>query len=485
MAINQKIYDILLNIGIDLSAQPNMPRLLDTIVTQAMAITGCDAGTLYLHEDNLLHFTIMRNHTMNLDKDQSQEPILLPPVPISQENVCSYVVIHKKMENISDVYSSDKFDFSGPKKYDAITNYRTKSMLVIPLETNKGEVVGVLQLINAMNDVGDIVPFDPEFEHIFRSVASQAAIALINMKYKKEIKQLLQSIVEVLTAAIDERTHYNAKHTQNIARLTEEFIDFVNKEYKLGLTDLSFNDSLKEQIIMAAWLHDIGKIITPLEVMDKSTKLGAEVATLELRFDKIYYSEKVKFLLGYYTQEQWQLLEDEISQTKELALKMNVSNVSDEQIQQIQALATRISTTEKGQKISWLTPTDVENLCIKYGTLNVSERAIMEDHVVITNRLLSKIEFSDEYKDVPLFAAGHHEKINGKGYPDGLKGDKIPIPTRILGMMDVFEALTANDRPYKSSMSIETTFDILSKMAINGDIDQVLFNLLQKQYGIN
>lgn len=478
------IYDRLLNIGIALSAQTSMPQLLDTIVTEAMAITNCDAGTLYLHENNLLHFTIMRNHTMKLDKEQSQEPILLPPVPILEENVCAYVAIHKQMENIPDVYSSEKFDFSGPKKYDSITNYRTKSMLVIPLETNKGEVVGVLQLINAMDNSGAIVAFDVNFEHIFRSVASQAAIAVINMKNTKEIKELLHSIVEVLTAAIDERTHYNAKHTQNVARLTEEFLDFIDQEHELGQTDLFFNQSTKEQIIMAAWLHDVGKIITPLEVMDKSTKLGPDLATLELRFDKIYYCEKVKFLLNHYSKEEWQALANEILQAKTLCLKMNLSNICDEEIEQIQKLAKRFSLTESGEKIPWLTPTDVENLCIKYGTLNASERVIMENHVVITNRLLSKIKFSSEYKDVPFFAGGHHEKLNGKGYPHGLKSDQIPLPTRILGIMDIFEALTANDRPYKEPLSIEYTFEILSKMVDNGDIDPVLFQLLRKKYNV-
>lgn len=482
LPINQIIYDKVLAIGIALSAQPNISRLLDTIVTEAMAITNCDAGTLYLKEDDFLHFTVMRNHTMELNKGQSEESVCLPPVPISEKNVCAYVAIHKNMENIPDVYSSEKFDFSGPKKYDSITNYTTKSMLVIPLETNTGRVVGVLQLINAMDDDGNIIPFDVEFEHIFRSVASQAAIAVINMKNTKEIKELLHSIVEVLTAAIDERAHYNARHTQNVAQLTEEFIDFINDEYELGQTYLFFDQAMKEQIVMAAWLHDVGKIITPLEVMDKSTKLGSDLATLELRFDKIYYCEKVKFLLGQYTKEEWRAMEDEILQAKTLCQKMNVSSVSDEQIEQIQELSKRVSLTEKGEKISWLTTTEVENLCIKYGTLNASERVIMENHVVITDRLLSKIKFSSEYKDVAFFAAGHHEKLNGKGYPKGLKEDEIPVATRILGIMDIFEALTAKDRPYKEPLSLERTFQILSKMENDGDIDPELSRLLQKKY---
>ncbi len=482
--ISQDVIRVL-NIGIELSAKRNMSKLFDTIITEAMLITNCDGGTLYIYENEMLHFKIMRNHTLKTYKGGKDEKIDLPPVPITKQNVCSYVVLCRELKNIDDLYFSDEFDFSGPKKYDAITGYRTKSMLVIPLENNKGEIVGVLQLINALDENRNVISFSKKFELIFRSIAAQAAIAVTNMKYTRDIKNLFNSLVQVLAAAIDERTPYNANHTKNVVLLLSDFIDFLNKKYYQGTYDQFIDEELREQIIMAAWLHDVGKIITPLEIMDKATRLGACAEIVSLRLTNLYYSEQIKYLQGSISASQWEEVSAQLKQAKDLCEKSNTGAVmADEEIELIKSYSKRKTITTEGQEIFWLTDPEVEQLSLKYGTLTQNERKIMEEHVVITDKLLKKIEFTKEYKDVPFFAASHHEKLNGKGYPKGLKLNEMPLATRLLVMMDIFEALTANDRPYRKAMSTEKAFEILEKMVEDGDLDSNLVALL-KEHKLN
>ncbi len=471
-----------LQIGILLSAQRNMPKLLDTIITEAMLITNCDAGTLYTFENGQLHFKIMRNHTMKSYQGGEDEPVTLPPVPLEERFVSSYVVIHKELVNIEDAYTSDKFDFSGPKRYDQMTGYRTQSMLVIPLENNRGEVVGVVQLMNAMDKDGTVIAFDPKYELIFRSVASQAAIAVTNMNYMRNIKQLFNSLVEVLATAIDERSHYNANHTRNVARFTDEFIDYLNERYSKSEFSEAFTPEDKEQIVMAAWLHDVGKIITPLQIMDKATRLGDHAIVVSMRFDTIFYAEKAKYLAGAYTAAEWELLSEKIKAARALCEKSDTGAVlTDEEVDAIRQFGETVTVRDDGQEMLWLTDYEVNSLSLKYGTLTREERQIMEDHVVITERLLSKIPFTSDYKDVAYFASTHHEKLNGKGYPHKRKAEELPTATRIISMMDVFDALTAKDRPYKKPMSMEKAFSILDKMVADGDMDCGLLHHLKKQ----
>lgn len=475
----------LLNIGIALSAQRDMPKLLDIILNEAMEITRCDAGTLYLLEDNLLSFKIMRNHTMKTYQGGNGEEVDLPPVPLEETNVCAYVVIHGEMENIDDVYNSDAFDFSGPRNYDKITGYRTQSMMVIPLENNRGVTIGVLQLINATDGAGNVIAFDEQYEFIFRAVASQAAIAVTNMRYTENIKELLNSLAQVLAAAIDERSPYNANHTRNVAALTDEFIDFMNESHEAGKTHYFMDSALKQQTIMAAWLHDVGKIITPLEIMDKATRLGRDLVLVMLRFDTIFYLEETRFLKGDMTCDEWNALSAEIKTAKALCERSDSgAHLTDEEIAAIQSYGYRCASYEDGTQVIWLTPHEINCLSLKSGTLTDEERAIMKDHVLITKRLLEKIKFTEEYRDVPILASSHHEKLNGCGYPLGMKGDELSLPMRILGLMDVFEALTAI-RPYKSSMPTKKALSIISKMTADGDFDPHLVSLLEDLKGVD
>jgi HD-GYP domain-containing protein (c-di-GMP phosphodiesterase class II) len=357
-------------------------------------------------------------------------------------------------------------------------------MLVIPLIGNRDEVVGTLQLMNAMDSEGNVIPFAEGYEEIFRSISAQAAIAVTNMKYMAENRELFQSLVEVLAAAIDERSHYNANHTRHVAELTRDFIGFLNERCEEGRTTISFSEEDAEQLVMAAWLHDIGKIITPLEIMDKTTRLGWGEQLVQLRFDAILTAEHVRFLEGKITLAEFEALAHEIGEAKDLCAKANSgANTSGTEMALIESYGKRICEMPGGKILRWLEPSEIECLAIRYGTLTAAERKIMEQHVEITQRLLDKIRFSQEYRDVPSYAADHHEKLNGHGYPHGKSAEELPLAARILTVMDIYEALTAKDRPYKKPMPHEMALEILDKMVIDGEVDAEIVKWVREWAG--
>lgn len=217
-----------LDIGIALSKEKDRNKLLDMILDGGMEIANCDGGTLYIQQGDSLHFRVMKTISMKVDKGKNGEVIDLPPVPMREENICAYTLIHKKILNIADVYASREFDFSGPLRYDSMTGYHTQSMLTIPLLNQEDEAVGVLQLINAMDEEGKVVPFDESLERIVLSLASQATIAVSNVRYLEEIKDQMWSFTEAMAEAIDTRTPYNANHVRNVAVYAGKIADYIN-----------------------------------------------------------------------------------------------------------------------------------------------------------------------------------------------------------------------------------------------------------------
>ncbi len=467
-----------------LNSQRDMNRLFDVILSKAMDIACCDAGTLYLKQGDVLDFVVMRTKSLNIYKGGTGECIDMPPVAITEANVCTYCYIHRCMENIPDVYNYERFNFSGTKRYDDITGYRTKSMLVFPLENNKGELEVVIQLINATDENGKIVPFHRGVEAMLKSVSSLMAIAVTNMRYIKENEELFHSLVEMLGTAIDERSPYNYKHTRNVVAIAVEFMEFINSCHFDSSSTYFFDDGEKEQIEMAAWLHDVGKIFVPLEVMDKATRLGQRTENCFFRLDAVYWAEYANLQSGLITQEKWLSTKSAINQLKELCEKLNNgAPYNDEDNSMLRQLSTRKTKTPTGQEIQWVEDVDIANLSIKYGTLNPAERHIIERHVELTELLLKKIKFSSKYNRVIEYAAGHHEKLNGKGYMSGKTGDDIPLGARLLTVVDVWEALTSHDRPYKKGMSDDRAISILESMANDGEVDAQLVSLMRRWKG--
>lgn len=467
----------ILNIGIAFSKERDKERLLDRMLMAAMDITQCDAGTLYITNGEFLEFHIMVTRSQGIHEGGRKGKVPLPPVSLSEKNVCACSAIHRRLINIPDVYHSECFDFSGPKNYDAMTGYHTQSMLVVPLEDDREHVIGVVQLINAQDEAGDIIPFRMEYEQILLAIGSQAAICLVNMNYAYQIREMLDSYVRVMSTAIDARTPYNANHTKNMVIYATRFIGWLKKHHGVW----GFDENKIEEFLMSVWLHDIGKLITPLSIMDKQDRLGGNYALVMDRLEKIRLLARIQRLEGSLGEEQAAALMEDIKKAGELVRTVNgIGYLTDELAAQVEQLAARTYTEEDGRILPWITSQEYEQLMIRKGTLTREERQVMQDHVEKTRMMLEQMAFGDDYKDVLIWATQHHELLDGSGYPRGLKGDEICMEVRLLTILDVFEAMTAIDRPYKKAMPAECAFSILHQMVEQGQIDGDLLELFEE-----
>lgn len=466
-----------LNIGIAFSKEKNREKLLDQILTSAMDITQCDGGTLYINNGETLEFSIMITRSQGIHQGGGEGATTLPPVPLSEENVCACGVLYRRLINIPDVYESSRFDFSGPKKYDAMTGYHTQSMLVVPLEDDREHVIGVVQLINALDENGQIIPFAGEYEQILLAMGSQAAICLTNMNYAHQIRKMLDSYVKVMSTAIDARTPYNANHTKNMVIYATRFIDWLQNNYP----GQYFDEQKKQEFIMSVWMHDIGKLITPLEIMDKQSRLAGNYHLVLERLEKIRLLARIAQLEGRMSGAQAEQTLLDIRQAEKLVRTVNEAGpLTDEQIGQVEQLAAHTYVEEDGTVHGWITDQEREQLMIRKGTLTSGERAVMQDHVEKTRMMLEQMALGDDYKDVLQWASRHHELLNGTGYPKGLSGDEICWEIRLLTILDVFEAMTAIDRPYKQPMPAEHALKIMHSMADQGQLDQELLALFEQ-----
>ncbi len=466
-----------LNIGIDFSREKDREKLLDRILTSAMDITHCDGGTLYIHVEDTLEFRIMITRSMGIHQGAGAGETTLPPVPLSEKNVCACGVLFRRLINIPDVYESEHYDFSGPKKYDAITGYHTKSMLVVPLEDDKEHVIGVLQLINALDEAGQIVPFSEEHEQILLSLGSQAAICLTNMNYAGQIRAMLNSYVKVMSTAIDARTPYNANHTKNMVIYAMRFIAWLKKNFPEACLD----EKKQREFIMSVWLHDIGKLITPIEIMDKQSRLAANYQRIIDRLERIRMITRIAWLEGRLEETKAAALIEETRDAAALIKEINEAGfLSEEQLEAARTLATRTYIEEDGSTCGWITEEEAEQLQIRKGTLTDKERSIMQDHVQKTRMMLEQMTLGEDFQDVLTWASEHHELLNGTGYPQGLSGTQICPEVRMLTILDIFEAMTAVDRPYKQPMPAEHALEIMHDMADHGQLDTNILSLFEQ-----
>ena len=501
----------LIDIGIALSAEKNISVLLELIVDSAREFTNADGGTLYLVSDDesSLEFEIVQTDSLNIRMGgKTGEEINWPPVPLykedgspNTENVSADVAITKKLVNIPDVYDVEGFNFEGTRKFDESTGYRSQSMLVIPMLNHENEIIGVLQLINARDiDSNETIPFPDDDIDLTASVASQAAIALTNVRLIQDLKDLFDSFIKTIATAIDEKSPYTAGHITRVANLTMEIAHVVNKTKWGKYGDLTFNEDELEELRLAAWMHDVGKITTPEHVVDKSTKLEKifdRVELLQVRFDAIKYqaysewyekkaelteskgndSEEIKKLDEEYSGKISQIETD-----AEFCIKANKPGefMEDEAIEHLIEISKKTFNLG-GETRHYLSEDELENLSIKRGTLNVSDRKIIENHAMMTLKMLNELPFSKKLKHVPAYAASHHEKLNGTGYPLKMKGEEISAQARIMAIADIFEALTAKDRPYKRPMMLSQAIKILGFMVKDDHIDGDFVEIFLKE----
>ena len=501
----------LIDIGIALSAEKNISVLLELIVDSAREFTNADGGTLYLvsEDESSLEFEIVQTDSLNIRMGgKTGEEINWPPVPLykedgspNTENVSADVAITKKLVNIPDVYDVEGFNFEGTRKFDESTGYRSQSMLVIPMLNHENEIIGVLQLINARDiDSNETIPFPDDDIDLTASVASQAAIALTNVRLIQDLKDLFDSFIKTIATAIDEKSPYTAGHITRVANLTMEIAHVVNKTKWGKYGDLTFNEDELEELRLAAWMHDVGKITTPEHVVDKSTKLEKifdRVELLQVRFDAIkyqtyseWYEKKAELIESKGNDpEEIKKLDEEysgkISQIEtdaEFCIKANTPGefMEDEAIEHLIEISKKTFNLG-GETRHYLSEDELENLSIKRGTLNVSDRKIIENHAMMTLKMLNELPFSKKLKHVPAYAASHHEKLNGTGYPLKMKGEEISSQARIMAIADIFEALTAKDRPYKKPMMLSQAIKILGFMVKDDHIDGDFVEIFLKE----
>lgn len=453
-------------------------KLFDLTLDGCMKCTGADAGFFYGSNNGKLHVIIAKNKTLEakgrfIDADDEDE------IDMNPRNMVALAVAHRKIMRIDDVYEEKNFEILKLKEFDVQNDYRTKSVMIIPIIDSDNRIDGVLELRNCTNDAGEVIPFPEEYEILVRALTSQMATTMSNMMLIQELQDLLDSFVESMTTAIDERTPYNANHSRNVAQLCEEFSDFINEQYTKGNYRGSFiNDNQMEQLRMAARLHDIGKMITPREVLNKSTRLGAMEQGLINKLEKIQLNMKIDMLEKRMDQGTWAMedmkLANFISDLKELNTK---SFLTDEDLYRINEMSKKVYIGRNLVKIPYLNAMEKEALNIQKGTLTAKERELVQEHVVYTDKMLAQIKFNKMYGNVRDIAAKHHEYIDGTGYPNSIKGDKLDTFARILTITDIYDSLTSEDRPYKAQMPISKALSILDEMVKEGKLDRELIRI--------
>ena len=463
----------------------NHTVLLDTILTNMMEITNSDAGTLYLLEDKALHFRILKNKTLGINEVYDEKTAILPSINLDAkniQNISAYTAIKNEVVLIDDVYSNKSFDFTGTKKYDWLTGYSTKSMFVFPIcaqHEHGEEVLGVLQLINPIDPVtGKVGNYsDVNNKSLVLALTKISASTLANVAHVGELQGFLRAFATTLTQAIDERSRYTGSHTQNVAQYCESFVKHLGRMFPEGHA-LHFDPYHVESITMAALLHDIGKIVIPVNVMDKSDRLSDKLDAILYRFGLKKLQIEIEFLKNKITRAEFDISLKNLKDVQALIEQVNaISYLTEEHLRKIIAISDLEYVSIAGKTCKLLDAEDVEALSIKRGTLTIDERKMMEEHVEITSRLLERIPFSKYYVDVPLWAGAHHELLDGSGYPKGLKGAEIPIETCIITIMDIFDALIDQNRPYKDGVPLDKALDILQDMANDGKLHKELVRL--------
>ncbi len=495
------------SIGSALSKERDIARLLESIVLAAKTITHADGGTLYrMSEDGkALRFEILRTDSLEIAMGgTSGNPIDFPDLPLFTEQganndslVAAYSAIHKQTVNIADAYTAESFDFSGTRRFDERTNYRSQSFLSVPLKDQDGEVLGVLQLINAKHpEHGTVVSFSSADQSLAESLASQAAIAITNRNLTIQLEELFESFINLINLAIDEKSHYTGGHCQRVPALTMMLAEAVNNTKNGPLANFSMDDRDRYELKIAGLLHDCGKVTTPVHVVDKATKLHTlcdRIDLIDTRIEVLKRDHEIAALRAQLAMrdvkdttaesELWVACRGRIDALDSDRQFLRIANrgaefMSDADLQRVRSIGTRNTWRNvSGVEAEFLSADEIENLTIRAGTLTAGERETINYHIVATNKMLEQLPWPKHLKRVPEYAGGHHERMDGKGYPKGLTRDQMSVQARVMGIADIFEALTARDRPYKPGMKLSQAMGIMYKFRCNGHIDPDLFDV--------
>jgi len=497
-------------IGIALSKERDTSKLLETILIAAKRLLNADGGTLYLleEESQSLRFEVLRSDSLQLYMGgASGEPIPFSPIPLYTPDgqpqtgmVVTYAVLHDKTIMIDDAYTDQDFDFSGTRRFDQKTGYRSRSFLTVPMKNHEGRIIGVFQLINALDpETGQVRTFSPDDRQLAESLASQAAIALTNHQLLDQLQQLFEGLIQLINTAIDHKSPYTGAHCQRVPVLTMMIAAAASHSERGLLKDFRPTPDELYELKIAGLLHDCGKIATPVHVVDKSTKLETlfdRIALVDTRFEVLRRDAEIEWLTGRLTalergelaaipalEQRFRQQVDELDADRAFLRQSNIGGeFMDEAAQErVRRIGARRWIGPDGRESPFLSDEEIGNLCIPKGTLNPDERIIIQEHVALTMQMLEALPWPKALRKVPEYAGSHHEKLDGRGYHRGLYASALPLPARIICLADVFEALTAVDRPYKPGKLLSETLSILGRMVQNHELDPDLFDVFIRE----
>jgi len=512
-------------IGVALSETRDVERLLTLILGKAREITGADAGSLYLVElagvnaahgqppevggtngsekTRQLRFRLTQN-------DSVQFPYTEHTLPITESSMAGYCALHGEVIELADAYRMPKSrSFHFNSSFDEQAGYRTRSLITLPMKNGKGEVLGVLQLINCkrhpqarLTDASAVRryvhPFPERAVRLGLSLASQAAVAYENSQLYRDIENLFDGFVNASVKAIEQRDPTTSGHSQRVCEMTLALAEAVDREPRGPYADLRFSREQRKELRYAALLHDFGKVGVREEVLVKAKKLyPLQFSRLLDRFDYIrrdiearIAEQKVELLLGHSRKEseararmkaldgEANRLLGELDRYVEFITRVNEPTIlPSSEFEFLTEISQKTYRDPRGAERPYLTSEEVRYLSIPRGSLDTNERRQIEAHVTHSFNFLAQIPWTPEYRGIPEIARAHHEKLNGRGYPDGLTSSGIPVQAKMMTICDIFDALSASDRPYKRAVPTDRALDILKLCVRDEEIDAELFRL--------
>jgi HD-GYP domain-containing protein (c-di-GMP phosphodiesterase class II) len=496
--------DQLTELSVQLGSNHDTDSLLERILTVAKGMTNADGGTLYRPSEDRqrLEFRILINDTLGIHQGgDSGDTITAPGVPLFDNcgdknlaSVAAYAAHFSLSVNIEDVYKADVFNFSGMVQFDQLRNYHTQSILTVPMSDHEGELVGVLQLINAKDpDSGEIHAFSPTDQRFIEALAAQAAVALTHQRLIAQLEELLESLVNLINIGIDEKSPYTGRHCQFVPELTMMLAEAVHNTETGPLADFRMTDGDRKELWLAGLLHDCGKITTPVHVVDKATKLETifdRIAVIDTRFEVLLRDAEIAALkrkleaggdaalIGAIDDELTQL-QATLRAERDFIRYANIGGegMKPDDQERVRQIGQRRWLGPDGSEQDFFNADELMNLTIKFGTLTDAERKVINNHISMSIRMLEALPWPKHLKNVPEYAGGHHERMDGKGYPRGLTKDQMSVQARLMAIADIFEALTAKDRPYKKGKMLSESLRILGHFSQNGHIDPDLFDI--------
>jgi HD-GYP domain-containing protein (c-di-GMP phosphodiesterase class II) len=503
--------ELLTELSVELSAGRDISQLLERILRAAKDMTHADGGTLYRVSEDKKHlgFYISINDSLKLYKGGASGcPVDMPDIPLTADSgganlsaVAAYAANTRASVNIADVYHAEGFNFSAMMEFDARYRYHSRSFLTVPMQDHEGGLIGVLQLVNAKDARGGVRPFSDTDQRLIEALASQASIALTNRDLIALLENLFISFVKLINIGIDEKSPHTGRHCQKVPELTMMLADAVHRTERGEFAGFRMTEEERKQLWLAGLLHDCGKITTPVHVAEKATKLETivdRIHTVDTRFEVLKRDAELNTLRRTYASVLEHGIQPGIAAELERELRAELASLDDdrdflhranigsegmspEDQERVRVIAGRRWVGPDGNERDLLDEEEVANLTIKAGTLNPAEREIINNHISVTIRMLESLPWPKHLRNVPEYAGGHHERMDGKGYPRGLRGDQMSVQARIMAIADIFEALTAKDRPYKKGKSLSESLRILGGFRLRNHIDPDLFDVFIRE----